>query len=513
MSHPVITGADGPPTPQNLWQNRLEIRELIKDRRQFSLYIQALKRMMKLDFANALSFPDIGGIHGMPYTQWGESGGSVQSPDTSFGGYCTHGSVLFPTWHRPLRLLQQELCKHAKNIAWNYTGDDASDWMKAAKDLRSPYWDWASYDTDKKLPAELVSPTIRILTKHGKNSSRTLCMASTPPAASKSAPKSIIVCNHTANPGFGDLAASLESIHDDMHDLIGGTWPVTGHMADLTVAGFDPIFYLHHTNVDRFLTLWSALNPTEWVNPGKQKYGTWTISDGSMVDTTTALSPFWDSNSTYWDSTGVRVTDSLRYTYPEFNNLNTSDPEEIKWLIRKKVEALYGPDESKSAVSPRKTPDVNAVYEWTIRIKFKKHELSSSFSVLVYLRETYVGRVSAFVARETSRCANCVRNANVEIEGYVHLTQSVRSMYASHQSLDHDAIVGHLKDDLSLRIKGAKKDGTPAQLSDLTSLKAMPFHYTVSQEPLDRRPTYGAIVHHPTILEGKAGHVPDPSRF
>jgi hypothetical protein len=39
------------------------------------------------------------GIHGRPYTAWD----SVTGPGgyTQATGYCTHNSILFPTWHRP----------------------------------------------------------------------------------------------------------------------------------------------------------------------------------------------------------------------------------------------------------------------------------------------------------------------------------------------------------------------------------------------------------------------------
>lgn len=45
--------------------------------------------------------------------------------------------------------------------------------------------------------------------------------------------------NHTSS------GNSLESIHDQVHVLIGGN----GHMSNVPMAGFDPIFFLHHTNV------------------------------------------------------------------------------------------------------------------------------------------------------------------------------------------------------------------------------------------------------------------------
>ena len=56
-----------------------------------------------MDQDELLSFFQIGGIHGYPYIPWDESTASkkVAEDEDRWGGYCTHGSTLFPTWHRP----------------------------------------------------------------------------------------------------------------------------------------------------------------------------------------------------------------------------------------------------------------------------------------------------------------------------------------------------------------------------------------------------------------------------
>ena len=51
--------------------------------------------------------------------------------------------------------------------------------------------------------------------------------------------------------------------------------------------GFDPIFYLHHCNVDRMISLWSAIHPGVWVSPNESEDGTFTIPPGTPVDTNT----------------------------------------------------------------------------------------------------------------------------------------------------------------------------------------------------------------------------------
>jgi len=56
--------------------------------------------MQKTSEDDYQSFFQVGGIHGLPYTAW-DGALSTKGGDRGPGGYCTHGSVLFPTWHRP----------------------------------------------------------------------------------------------------------------------------------------------------------------------------------------------------------------------------------------------------------------------------------------------------------------------------------------------------------------------------------------------------------------------------
>jgi tyrosinase len=117
MSHVIISGGS---TPGGGTPNRLEINTLIQDQVQFSLYIQALSKLLFWTYllpnrfidgrtdamfarpsSDPLSHFSIGGIHGLPYVQWEGAGGTSPVPGTGWDGYCTHGSYLFPTWHRP----------------------------------------------------------------------------------------------------------------------------------------------------------------------------------------------------------------------------------------------------------------------------------------------------------------------------------------------------------------------------------------------------------------------------
>jgi tyrosinase len=50
------------------------------------------------------------------------------------------------------------------------------------------------------------------------------------------------------------------------------------------VAAFDPIFFLHHAQVDRLLSLWAALNPGVWVSPSTSENGTFTTRADTPVN-------------------------------------------------------------------------------------------------------------------------------------------------------------------------------------------------------------------------------------
>ena len=90
------------------------------------------------------------------------SGGGYQP------GYCTHSSILFPSWHRPyLALFEQVLWNNAQTIAQRYTGSQKDTYVKAAQTFRMPYWDWAA---NAAIPAELSSQKITINTPTGSQS-------------------------------------------------------------------------------------------------------------------------------------------------------------------------------------------------------------------------------------------------------------------------------------------------------------------------------------------------------
>lgn len=49
----------------------------------------------------------------------------------------------------------------------------------------------------------------------------------------------------TSSENTNDITSgSMEALHNDYHGIIGG---IGGHMSNVPIAAFDPIFFLHHT--------------------------------------------------------------------------------------------------------------------------------------------------------------------------------------------------------------------------------------------------------------------------
>ncbi|KAF8202684.1 tyrosinase [Mycena galopus ATCC 62051] len=533
---------------------RQEIHNFVKVQDQFSLYIQALQRIYDQNQPDVASFFSMAGIHGLPYQQWDDT------PSDTQDGYCTHGNVLFPVWHRPyMGLYEQALQTAAIGIAATYTVDQAR-FQQAALALRQPYWDWASNAVP---PPEVISlDQVSIIAPNGQtiqvpnplrrytfhpidpsfpdpySSWKTTLRQpdSTGPDATddidvltstlKSVQRQLTsktynlltrvhtwpaFSNHTPGDG-GSSSNSLEAIHDGIHVDVGGN----GQMSDPSVAAFDPIFFLHHANVDRLLSLWSALNPGVWVTPGEATGGTATIQADTLVDKSSNLTPFWKTQTTYWEPTQVTTTSALGYTYPEFNGLDLTNPSAVRTAIAKKVNQLYGGHDQAnfSHVSTDHQSGGGYVLEWTARIQVKKYEVGGSFLVLLFLGSVptdpkhwrtspnFVGAHHVFANSVPDRCTNCRTHQDVETEGFVHLNEGIVE-HSRLGSLEPDVVVPYLQRDLHWRIQ--KAGGHPVDLSNVPSLEVAVFATPMTFPPGSDFPVPGERHHHHEITGGRPG--------
>src|ERR1700719_387295 len=87
--------------------------------------MRAWKGIKELPPDNPHSFFMLGGYHGEPFrgAGWGSS--------SYWGGYCNHGNILFPTWHRVYLVKLEEAlqsisgCKDVMLPFWDETGDES----------------------------------------------------------------------------------------------------------------------------------------------------------------------------------------------------------------------------------------------------------------------------------------------------------------------------------------------------------------------------------------------------
>jgi tyrosinase len=161
--------------------------------------------------------------------------------------------------------------------------------------------------------------------------------------------------NDNADNSFSSCSNSLEGIHNTVHVTAGGPGSnsvSSGHMSVLPTASFDPLFFLHHANVDRIFALWQAINPTKFSGEQDASEATWTIASGDANDENSNLTPFLKDNSgNFWTPNQVRSWNTtFAYTYPEFSN-SRGDRAAIISYARK----LYGPSATATAGSSKRT--------------------------------------------------------------------------------------------------------------------------------------------------------------
>lgn len=270
-------------------------------------------------------------IHGRPYGVWDNVRGKNNEP-----GYCAHISNLFLPWHRPyLALYEQALYEHIIDAVNDFpAGVVRQRYLSAARSWRMPFWDWAALPEPGKsvYPSSVNSPTVVVTMPDGNRtidnplySYKFHPLVSTDmffdPFTSWNETKryptgwtsNAISQDHLIGPvldnsrvsfmnrlynlftfygnytqfgteawedGTFANADSIESLHDTIHSLTGNN----GHMTFLDYSAYDPLFWLHHTNMDRIFALWQVLYPDRYVEPMRAVSQTFAISIGDMLN-------------------------------------------------------------------------------------------------------------------------------------------------------------------------------------------------------------------------------------
>ncbi|KAM7200214.1 tyrosinase [Naviculisporaceae sp. PSN 640] len=396
----AITGVPTQKGPNGAVPLRREIRDLQSNfPDQFNLFILGLQHFQDMDQQDPQSYYQIAGIHGMPYKAWNGVASTSDWVETEgFGGYCTHSSILFAPWHRPyIALWEQSLYASVQEVASQFpAGELRAKYVAAAKDFRAPYWDWAIPPPSdaEAFPTFFSSPQISVIDTDGNTKtvsnplhrytfhplnpspgdfdeywSRWNYTIRYPSDAEFGQSRDQFISPRVAEQqatlrsdvgllllsyknfdaftynGFNPDTSpgeygSLENVHNVIHDLVGGR----GHMSYLATSAFDPVFWMHHINVDRLWAIWQDLNPDSFMSPREAPWpSTFSTSWKQIDDRNSPLVPFWDSTSTkFWTSDEIKNSTALfGYAYPETQSWLYNDLAAYQDSIRTTVSNIY----------------------------------------------------------------------------------------------------------------------------------------------------------------------------
>jgi tyrosinase len=199
---------------------------------------------------------------------------------------CQHQSWYFLPWHRGYLLaLEAQIRQAVVELG------GPSTWAL-------PYWNYLGPANEYRIPPAFTQATLPdgspnplfVKARYGPKGDGDIYVpvAPTGPVNNNCMANNVFTGNDsvTPPPGFGGPATgfshdgstsgNLESNpHNLVHVFVGGTAPggaTYGLMSDPGIAGLDPIFYLHHANIDRMWAIWNAdpdnLNPSDptWLN-------------------------------------------------------------------------------------------------------------------------------------------------------------------------------------------------------------------------------------------------------
>ena len=111
-------------------------------------------------------------------------------------------------------------------------------------DVCIPYWDWTKPE-EQHFPPWLASvlPTVHTPT-------RTITVVRSPGSDAQLASIVSGVSTAMSNSSYDTFTAPINAIHGGVHIWVGGT------MSDASISPADPVFWLHHANLDRLWWQW-----------------------------------------------------------------------------------------------------------------------------------------------------------------------------------------------------------------------------------------------------------------
>ena len=294
-------------------------------------YARGVGEMKSRPLDDLTSWRFFGAIHGIDpglWQQYGYLNASESIPSKAdirrFWQQCQHGTWYFLPWHRGY-LLAFEATVRAAVVK-----------LGGPADWALPYWNYFK-PGENRLPPAFASPDwpdgqgnnpLFVPQRYGPNGDGDVFVPTNRVNLDAMSDQDFTGVESGGNPGFGGVDTGFShggrvhggletQPHDWIHGLVGGSNPnndAPGLMSDPDTAGLDPIFWLHHGNIDRLWEVWRQ-NPQSHVDPQDPK---WVEGPGSIGDRIFSM-PMPDG--TKWDYTpgGMSNLLELGYTYDDLS--------------------------------------------------------------------------------------------------------------------------------------------------------------------------------------------------
>lgn len=183
------------------------------------------------------------GIHGLPLPK-----------------YCkiAHGQALFLPWHRAyLYNFERALRDQVPDATlawwdWRVTREVPEAFKQRG---RNPLRSVRINDLAREQGSRADEPTTRALAR-SQRTHRRPGLPDAPPLPTADDIRGLMGLGQ-----FLDFQAQLEGFHNDVHVWVGG------HMSDIPFAAYDPIFWAHHTMIDRIWRVWQLRHPHATLPP------------------------------------------------------------------------------------------------------------------------------------------------------------------------------------------------------------------------------------------------------
>ncbi|KAJ6788102.1 hypothetical protein PWT90_05055 [Aphanocladium album] len=472
----IVTGVKVDPKAPSLPPRRSIVDLHSAGGPQWDLYIQALRAMQAANATDPESYFQVSGIHGKPFIEYDKTG--PKTTEALWAGYCPHGQILV---------------EHAKQIAVTYPEELRARYIEAADTLRTPFWDWGA---DAAVPQSTVPQTLRInVTENGKVEAKDVenplhtfkfsqnilngefgefdkegraqiyrCNQpnmSYPETANelirRRSYKHLLYNAFTKSSDFKQFATmdssgiSLEGIHGGIH------WDgaCQSQFLQLEFTGFDPLFMLHHANVDRLWAYWEAMHPDQRLFSGEYpSKGLWSTPVNATITTRSPLLPFRRSETEFHTPESVQSIHDLGYSYPGLEHREKNPDqrrEEVTRIINglePEFAHLNGGQDNRQPGRPR-----TVLTRYFAHMTIEVSEVERPCSIEVSMNGTYAGNMVLM---------------SMPRSGVVYGEIPLDSVYIHLRGKSNSVVLDNLQSWLQVEI--IKSDGSTISVVDVPSL-------------------------------------------